>query len=286
MLTDWALRAAIPLQAPRRRAGARRRAAVPFRPARRLVHTPGLTRDDALRRARVELGGLDQIKEEHRDARGIRLIDDLGRDLRYAFRQLRRAPGFAVLAMLCLGLGIGVNTAIFGVRQRGPVAAAARCGARPPRRDQPRRRAHRGRIPTYREFRARSRALSGLTTSLPMESDLEVHGDSEFVVAEVVPANYADVLGVTPALGRWFADDREPAAVISHAVWQRRFNAVPMSSASRFGSESQSYTIVGVAPREFTGVFAPMRTDLWVPIRIRPRGWRAQLEENALRAAC
>ena len=75
----------------------------------------GCTRDEAVRRARLEFGGLDQIKEEHRDARGIGVVNDLGRDVRYAFRQFRRAPGFAVLAVLCLGLGIGVNTSIFGV---------------------------------------------------------------------------------------------------------------------------------------------------------------------------
>src|SRR5688572_19515568 len=64
----------------------------------------GLARDEAVRRARLEFGGLDQIKEEHRDARGISLLDNLGRDARYAARQLRRSPGFASLAVLCLGL--------------------------------------------------------------------------------------------------------------------------------------------------------------------------------------
>ena len=73
----------------------------------------GLPHDEAMRRARLEMSGFDQVKEEHRDARGVRLLEDLGNDLRYAVRQVKRSPGFAVLAVLCLGLGIGANTSIF-----------------------------------------------------------------------------------------------------------------------------------------------------------------------------
>src|SRR6059036_1554595 len=73
----------------------------------------GLPHDEAMRRARLEMGGFDQVKEEHRDARGVRLLEDLGNDLRYAVRQVKRSPGFAVLAILCLGLGIGANTSMF-----------------------------------------------------------------------------------------------------------------------------------------------------------------------------
>ncbi len=233
----------------------------------------GLARDEAVRLARLEFGGLDQIKEAHRDARGIGVVNDLGRDVGYAFRQFRRAPGFAVLAVLCLGLGIGVNTAIFGVMtsvllRPMPVVDPQRLIA-----------ISRGEstawsYPTYRDLQGRSRALFGLTASLPVESDLEVDGESEFVTSEVVPANYGAVIGLTPSLGRWFEDDAEPVAVISHAVWQRRFNRNPDVLGRRIGSESQSYTIVGVAPREFTGVFAPLRTDIWVPNQTR--SWLAK----------
>jgi hypothetical protein len=79
------------------------------------------------------------------------------------------------------------------------------------------------------------------------------------------------VLRLGTSLGRWFVDDREPAAVISHAVWERRFDRNPDVVGRLIRSESESYTIVGVAPREYIGVFAPIRTDLWVPVRTRPR---------------
>ena len=75
----------------------------------------GLTPGEARRQAYRSFGGIDQIKAAHRDARGLRAIDDLERDTRYALRQIRRSPGFAAAAVLCLALGIGVNTTIFSM---------------------------------------------------------------------------------------------------------------------------------------------------------------------------
>ena len=230
----------------------------------------GLAHDEALRRARLEMGGFDQVKEEHRDARGVRLLEDLGDDLRYAIRQVKRSPGFAVLAVLCLGLGIGANTSIFSALNS--VLFRPLPGADPGRLLM----LSRGTsayfsYPDFQDLQAHGRLLSGLTASFPMESDLEVDGVSEFVAAEVVSANYGSVVGVVPALGRWFTSETEPIAVISYAVWQNRFGGSADVLGRRIGSEAQSYTIVGVAPRAFTGIFAPYRTDIWVPMRTRPR---------------
>ena len=199
-----------------------------------------------------------------------RFFEDFGNDLRYAARQVKRAPGFTLLAMLCLGLGIGANTSIFSalnsvlfrplpVADPGRVLMLSRgSGAS-------------FSFPDFQDLQARGRLFAGLTASFPMESDLEVDGVSEFVAAEVVGANYGEVLGVAPALGRWFTSETEPVAVISHAVWQTRFGGNANVLGRRIGSEAQSYTIVGVAPRAFTGIFAPYRTDIWVPMRTRPR---------------
>jgi putative ABC transport system permease protein len=282
MLTDWFLR----LRSLFRREAVERELDDELRfHFERLVDSythEGLPHDEAVRRARIELGGFEQIKEEHRDARGIRVVDHLGRDLRYAFRQVRRAPGFAALAVLCLGLGIGVNTSIFGVinavlLRPMPVEAPDRLVWISRGESTP------WSYPGFREVRARSRALSGLAASLPAESDLDVQGESSFVTAEMVTANYVDVLGLKPVIGRWIADDREAAVVISYAVWERRFDLDPQVVGQVIRSGSESYTIVGVAPREYIGVFAPIRTDLWVPIESRPR-FAAQLEQPGFRS--
>ena len=209
------------------------------------------------------------------------LFDELGQDLRYAARQIQRAPGFAALAILCLGLGIGANTSIF--------TALNSVLFQPLPGTDPERLVMVGRgesssfsYPDFRDLQARARLLSGLTASFPMESDLEVDGVSEFVAAEVVAANYGTVLGVAPSLGRWFTSDNEPSAVISHAVWQARFAGSPTVIGRRIGSEAQSYTIVGVAPRAFTGTFAPYRTGIWIPARTRP-GLAAMFDDRSRR---
>ena len=203
-------------------------------------------------------------------SRAGQLVEDFGDDLRHAVRQLKRSPGFAVLAVLCLGLGIGANTSIFSALNS--VLFRPLPGADSERLlILTRGTASNFSYPDFRDFEARGRVLSGLTATFPMESDLEVGGVSEFVAAEVVAANYGAVLGVAPALGRWFTSETEPVAVISHAVWQNRFGGSANVLGRRIGSEAQSFTIVGVAPRAFTGVFAPYRTDIWVPMRTRPR---------------
>jgi putative ABC transport system permease protein len=210
--------------------------------------------------------------------RGVRLIEDLVRDIRHAVRQLTRSPRFTIFAVLCLGLGIGANTSMFALLNA--VVLRPMEGADSERLVM----LSRGQsgtfsYPAYRDYEARSRVFAAMAVSLPMESDLDVDGGGEFVAAEVVSANYADVLGIRPSLGRWFTNDVEPMAVISHAVWQRRFDGRPDVLGQQIRSESQSYTVVAVAPSQFIGVFAPLRTDIWVPLRTRP-ALAARLEDR------
>ena len=232
----------------------------------------GLPADEPVRRAPLEIGGFDQLKEQHGDARVVRVLEDLGNDLRYAVRQVKRSPGFAVLAVLCLALGIGVNTSIFSALNS--VLFRPLAGTDPGRLLMLSRGVSANfSYPDFQDLRARGRLVSGLTASFPMESDLEVDGVSEFVAAEVVAANYGAVLGVAPALGRWFTSESEPVAVISHAVWQNRFDGSTNVLGRRIGSEAQSYTVVGVAPRAFTGIFTPIAQTSGCRCG-HARGWR------------
>jgi hypothetical protein len=162
-------------------------------------------------------------------------------DLTYSLRLLRRSPGFTMLAVLCLGLGIGVNASIFSlvnfsflrplpVTEPDRVVVLSRGGS--PLIS----------YPDYRDLRDRNRSLAGLAASNPTESSLDFEGNSHPAAAEAVSVNYPQVIGVRPLLGRWFSSEDEPAAVISYRTWQRLFNGDPGVLGKRVRSETQWYS--------------------------------------------
>jgi putative ABC transport system permease protein len=188
------------------------------------------------------------------------------RDVLYALRQFSKSPGFTFLAVLCLGLGIGVNASIFSVlnalflrplpvSQPGEVVVFNRTS---------------GPLisyPDFRDFRDRSVTLQGVAASNPTESSLDFDGVAHNAGAEAVSIEYPQVLGVQPLLGRWFQTEDEEACVISYRAWQRFFAGDPNVLGKRVRSETQWYTIVGVAPRTFEGTYLPMSMDLWIPLQ-------------------
>src|ERR1017187_8196234 len=119
----------------------------------------------------------------------------------------------------------------------------------------------------YRGLADRSRSLAGLAASEPEESDLSFEGNGALMGAEPVSGSYAAVLGARTLLGRWFVREDEPAAVISYNAWQRLFHRDPHVLGKTVRSESHTYTVVGVTPPEFGGIYMPLRIDLWVPFR-------------------
>jgi len=230
----------------------------------------GLPADEARARARRQFGNVGALKDRTREVWIWPWLLDAGQDLRFAARMLYRARASTLLAVLCLGLGIGASTAIFSIvnallLRPLPVAAPDRLP-----------RITRGQdaalsIPLLRVVGSGTQSLRSVAATLSMESDLAIGGESQFIGAEFATANYADVFGIRLSLGRWFVDDREPAAVISDAIWERYFERRPDVLGRVVQSGTDSYTIVGVAPRQFTGARAPLRTDLWAPIETRFR---------------
>jgi macrolide transport system ATP-binding/permease protein len=187
------------------------------------------------------------------------------RDVLYSIRQFAKSPGFTFLAVLCLGLGIGVNASIFSVLNSLflrplPVIAPDRVVVLS-RSSSPLLS-----YPDFRDFRDRTTTLEGMAASFPTESSLDFDGVAHSAGAEAVSVNYPAIIGVRPFLGRWFQTDDEESCVISYRAWQRFFAADPNVLGKRVRSETQWYTIVGVAPQEFQGIYLPMSMDLWVSL--------------------
>jgi putative ABC transport system permease protein len=250
----------------------------------------GLPRHEALRRARLEFGGLDQIREAHRDARGVGLVEDLARDVRYAVRQLRRSPGFAVAALLCLGLGIGATTAIFSIvntilLQPLPFADSDRLvrvieNVPPPAAGRPLMK----RGLTQQEFldwRTQSRTLSDAIAFAGVGQRLvRAPQGAVGLWGAMTSANTFKVLGVRASLGRTFTEGDEvnrDVVVLSFDAWQRHFKADPtiVGTTLEFGAGAllgptppRLMTIIGILPGGFE--FLGVSSDFYVPMANSP----------------
>jgi putative ABC transport system permease protein len=241
----------------------------------------GMSPAEARRVALVEFGGVERVREECRDVRGVRLFEDLLQDLRYALRVLTKSPAFTLVSVLSLALGIGVNATVFGFVN----AVMLRPLPLPDHAELVR--IQDDNLPAYSDYLAfneRAQVFRGLA-AYDFDSFQLTAGDSPARADVVlVSDNYFEVLGVRPALGRAFsADEGErpgsaAVAVISHGLWQGRFGADPAVVGKTFSLRRVPFTIIGVAPREFNGVSLGRRHDLWIPfaaeVLLRPEGNR------------
>src|SRR5215208_2647858 len=243
----------------------------------------GYSPEEAQRQARLALGGPEQVKEMCRDARGTRWLEELLQDLRIGVRMLRKNPGFTLVVAATLALGIGANTAIFGlvdalllrplpiVKAPGQLVMLVRGDGRGPVLS----------YPDFRVLRERNEVLSDLAlyTQAPISFGNNVR--SEVVLGAMVSGNYFDVLGIEPSFGRAFVpeEDRTPGAhpvvVLSHSFWQSRFNSDPSLIGQTIVLNSRQFTVVGIAPAGFDGESPPMKVSLWIPVMMitmmRPR---------------
>ena len=236
----------------------------------------GLDPQAARRRAAIELGGAEQVKEGVRDARRGSLLEQALRDARYALRGMARAPGFTAAAILALSLGIGASVAIFSV-----VRAVL---LRPLPYREPDRLAlilHRGENPVapanFQDWRRESRAFADMGAAEYWVPNLTGAGESESVQALRVSANLLSMVGTPPRLGRVFArgedePGRDHVVVLSDGLWRRRFGADRGVVGRAILLNGESYEIVGVMPRGFDfPVFWARGRELWAPLSFGPR---------------
>ena len=238
----------------------------------------GMSPREARQAARRSFGGVEQMKEAYRDRRGLRWIDDLRQDLRYAIRGLARSRGFAAIALLVVSLGIGANTAIFSlldvvllrplpVRQPGELVIASHLVEG--RRTMP------FTAYQFRGLRARRDGLSDLAAFRPLPLSVTYRGDSDLVAGQLVSGSYFEALGVPAVLGRTLtsaddiASDRHPVAVISYGFWRRRFGGEPNAIGQSIDVNGQPFTIVGVTPRGFFGTEPGRSVDVTVALSMQ-----------------
>ena len=235
----------------------------------------GLPRAEAVRRATLQFGGLDQVKEAHRDARGVRLLLDLGRDIRYAVRQLRRSPSFTVAALLCLALGIGATTAIFSVvntillqplpyRDSDRLVRLSEYSPSSVPGRPPNQRAH-----TFQEF------LDWRSETKTLTDGVAIGGSGQRMVrtpqgvvglwGAVTSPDTFDVLGVPALLGRTFseADVANPdVVVLSFQTWQTHFNGDPAVVGRTLEFRGGALTGSSVRPKVMTVIGVLTATDM------------------------
>jgi predicted permease len=207
------------------------------------------------------------------------IVDDLRADLRYAVRTLLRTPGFALMAIVSLALGIGANTVVFSVvnalvLKPLPIEHPEHVfflqfgeGGRHPTTS----------FPNYRDLRDRSVSFDGLVGYRISPINLENGTAPVRTWGYLATGNYFDVLGLKPVVGRFFhqEDDRHvgeaPYAVLSYECWQGRFGSNPAIIGRTVRLNRTPFTVIGVAPKGFRGTEVFFRPDLWVPMMMEPQ---------------
>ncbi|MCU1259615.1 MAG: hypothetical protein JWO80_2500 [Bryobacterales bacterium] len=251
----------------------------------------GIDRGEAERRAGIEFGALEATKDECRQAWGLRRIDELRADLRLTLRTLGKNPGFAAVAILSLALGIGANTAIFGlvdaamlrilpVSDPGGLVFVQNAGAQGVNGGPP--------YPCFELLRDKAKSFEGVAAFSASNMELVIDRGRELAQGVWVSGNFYQLLGVKPLIGRTLSgsDDQTPGkggpdgavAVISHAYWQRRFGGDTAVVGRTIRMFEHTVTIVGVMPPEFMSlepgrpidIAAPMM--LSNPVMLRERG--------------
>jgi len=257
----------------------------------------GMGKGEALRRARVEFGGVEQKKEECRDTRGVSFVESLLQDVRFGLRMLRKSPGFAAIAVLTLALGIGANTAIFSIlssvmlsslpihdpsglmvvgwlsneAHNGGISSYGDC-LRFPTSGSGRKRGCSFSYPMFQEIRSQKGIFSSAAAFAgPARVVLGGVGQASMAQAGIVSGDYFQVLGVSPARGRVFdaADEKrgaEPVVVLNYGYWQSKFGGSDDAIGRTVRLNNSPFRIVGVTDPSFARLTPGKAQDMWVPL--------------------
>ena len=259
----------------------------------------GISESEARRLTRLEFGGIDQIKEGCRESRGTMWVESVVQDVHYGLRQRRKSPGFTMVVVLTLALGIGANTAIF------TLVNAVMLRSLPVRDPQQlvvaewsaRNRPHHVGTSSFGDCQDYQGTHSDCSLSYPMfqqirdqknlfanvmafagpaQLDLSGNGAATIAQGELVSGSYFETLGVLAALGRTLDSEdekpgAEPVAVLDYGYWQRAFGGSPSAIGRTIRLNNTAFTIVGVADSGFTRLTPGKSVDLWVALTQGPQ---------------
>src|SRR5919108_5977678 len=234
----------------------------------------GMDPQEARHAALRSLGGVEQVKEECREARKTNLIEDFARDVRFGMRMLRHSPGFTALAVLCLTLGIGANASVYswveGILLRPyPLVSnqerlVALSGTVRDQRDETS-------WPDLLDVQRSCTLCEELFVIKITGATVSIGERAQVITGSIVSANYFDAIGVHPILGRGFAPGEDtsrnahPVVVISYHLWKTRFQGDPQILGKTQHFDNLVYIIIGVAPEGFYGTFVGRAMEFWVP---------------------
>jgi putative ABC transport system permease protein len=235
----------------------------------------GLSPEQARREARLRFGGIESMREVHRDERSVRWIDTLWRDVRYGLSALRRDPTFTIAAVGVLALGIGANAAVFSLMDAVLL--------KPLPFSQPERMVRLWETPTatsanqtnslmFIEWRRQSRSFAALSATAPTAASAIIGGEPVRLPGRLVTADYFSVFAVSASLGRTFisADDQvgaTPVVVLSHETWQTQFGGDPRVLNRDLILDGEPFRVIGVLP---PGAFDRDPARYWVPLLFTP----------------
>ncbi|HEV2420190.1 MAG TPA: ABC transporter permease, partial [Candidatus Acidoferrales bacterium] len=230
----------------------------------------------AQREAKMELGGIEQVKQRTREVRAGHLLETLGQDIRYGARMLRKNRGFTIVAVLTLALGIGANTAIFSVIDAvlvRPLPYPAPDRLMMVYQDAPQSGITKTGLsyPNFQDWQRAAHNFEELVAMRTSQFALSGAGEATNVIAGAVTSEYFSMFRVTPILGRTFeprddVPDAPGVAVLSERLWRSQFGADPSIVGKTIQLEQRPFTVIGVVPGSFRPQIPDAKAVLWVPL--------------------